>query len=99
MATSTLRHTFSLRFRSPRPPDVPAFAHIPNEIGGRSGGGVSDRITMLGVPGERKSRSRNYVVALLKCCDPGLSNGTIRHGYQGPFLRSVKPSTETTIYQ
>jgi hypothetical protein len=97
MATSTLRHTFSLRFRSPRPPDVPAFAHVPNEIGGRSGGGVSDRITVLGVPCERKSRSRNYVVALLMCCDPGLRNGTTRHGRQWSVSRSRKTSTKTIL--
>jgi hypothetical protein len=52
---------------------------------------------MLGVPGERKSRSRNYVVALLMCCDPGLRNGTIRRGYQGAFLRVSERSTKTTI--
>jgi hypothetical protein len=36
MATSTLRHMFALHCRSPRPPDVPTFAHVPNGIGGRS---------------------------------------------------------------
>jgi hypothetical protein len=36
MATSTLRHMFSLHCRSPRPPDVPTLAHVPNGIGGRS---------------------------------------------------------------
>jgi len=36
MATSTLRHMFSLHCRSTRPPDVPTFAHVPNGIGGRS---------------------------------------------------------------
>jgi len=36
MATSTLRHIFSLHCRSPRPPDVPTLARVPNGIGGRS---------------------------------------------------------------